>query len=108
MGFSSRNMTPPFTDEDLKRLKGSTVWQANVHWMPALIARLEAAERALDDNCRDENTECQLCPVHHKEYMAWRKAAGKISCRHCWTKFKNHGNDEHCCWCQIGRQAAGK
>lgn len=80
--------TKVFTDEDLEQLKEviNSMDGKFESWnfvekdgaaIKALIARLEAAERVLGDNCPDENTECELCLIHHKEYMLWRKLAGK-------------------------------
>ncbi len=42
----------------------------------ALIARLEAAEKALGTDCY-ANGDCVLCKVHHEAYLRWRKEAGK-------------------------------
>lgn len=72
-----------FTDEDLKRLKESLVNQADTKGFKALIARLEAAERVMNEFVLPENVgrcrrlllnnECSACDA----VIVWRKAAGR-------------------------------
>lgn len=72
-------MADVFTDEDLTELKRSLIPGGKLpprlisgpgaissSYIKALLARLEAAENALDHNV----------PTDH-DYIAWRKAAGK-------------------------------
>jgi hypothetical protein len=73
-----------FTDDDLTRLKepGERI---DFEWLfgkiPALIARVEAAEkliRTFDCAYKFVNTDISKCGEMHDEALeAWRKAAGK-------------------------------
>lgn len=66
----------PFTDEDLKRLKLFMKDDQGAYWAKAtrgLIARLEAAELAIETFYAD--CQCECCTDSH--YQVWRKAAGK-------------------------------
>lgn len=66
-----------FTDDDLKRLKehleGScyvtTEWFDARKLMPALLARLEAAEVCISNGL--------LSPIDESTYNAWLRASGK-------------------------------
>jgi len=70
----------PFTDDDLKRFKNPDEWlDITPEEGLALLARLEAAEVALD-----HYMDCGPCPESEikdtllgDEVNAWRKAAGK-------------------------------
>lgn len=71
-------MNGPFTDNDLKELK--ELITATIYWspkIPALIARLEAAEHLNNAEPCPTNTEdcgnCELC----RAITRWREAAGK-------------------------------
>jgi hypothetical protein len=73
-----------FTDEDLRRLKGSAYFELESDWLKALVARLEAAEsvieaQALWDQAFDvqENTGYRQLHDLESAKRAWHKAAGK-------------------------------
>lgn len=61
-----------FTDDELKRLKEDLV-PYFPHKLEALIARLEAAEKAMNHFC----SETVLNECCHPYLTAWRKEAGK-------------------------------
>lgn len=68
-----------FSDDDLKRLKKSL--QNDSFWyleyeLPALLFRLAAAEKALEESYRNLDSGVQFNDID-KLYEAWRKAAGK-------------------------------
>ncbi len=79
-----------FTDDDLKQLV-SALADPDVNYVDsllcaddvrALLARLEAAELALEDadcSCRGDNTEDELADVcrFFKRKLAWRRAKGE-------------------------------
>lgn len=76
-----------FTDDDLKRLKASTMedaeWVMDWDLFQALLARLEAAEAVIDaeshtEMCEDNYLERKGCTCHFQPAIdAWRKVAGK-------------------------------
>lgn len=103
-------MTPPFSDDDLKRLKDLAInrrWPTEIVFhgslgdqmfsIEALLARLEAAEKAIDSaegaiySVYDHDKhDCPLCdnfmspckewcdfPKFIKDLEAWKKASGK-------------------------------
>lgn len=70
-----------FTDEDLKRLKDDLAKMPNIDVcnyfeadleILALIARLEAAEKALESSEKSETGR-----INAADWNEWRKAAGK-------------------------------
>ena len=72
----------PFTDDHLKRLKAqkklygiktTTAW-IKPEELEALLARLEAAEEAMDEFKAHKKFDCMECCLADE---AWRKAAGK-------------------------------
>lgn len=63
-----------FTDDDLKRLKDEKDFLIYHRWIvPALLARLEAAEKYIEIVAGEE----PLGAFDTEAYEAWRKAAGK-------------------------------
>lgn len=80
-----------FTDDNLKRFKiamsggmpDTSIWaKADLELLQALLARLEAAELALEDadcDCKGQNTDKDLVNVcrFYKRKEIWKKAAGK-------------------------------
>jgi len=75
-------MTPSrgFSDEDLKRYRAYTIYDARPEHLflelQALLARLEAAEEVIKDACVQENF--TDCPELSDAKKAWRKAKGDL------------------------------
>lgn len=71
-----------FTDEDLKRLKERCESDDLIgifdYELPALLARLEAAEKIVIFDClHDPKAKCGCTKELNQLIQAWRKAAGK-------------------------------
>jgi hypothetical protein len=73
--IDEENMTGEltFTDDDLRWLKEYEIdWLRYPSRLAALIARLEAAEKAMMECHKD-----YVSPTYFSAYLEWRKAAGK-------------------------------
>lgn len=72
----------PFSDNDLKRLKESSLLDPEIELISrakmliALIARLEAAEKAINPRCAIFCGNCE-CKTTHDAWKASKGAAGK-------------------------------
>jgi hypothetical protein len=69
-----RRIEMKFTDDDLKRLKEQTKEDRYLDsiGLPALLARLEAAEETIESHRREGKLD-----VTDYAYRKWRKAAGR-------------------------------